>query len=161
MGTLLRTWLLGIIAAGMALSALYALLPKGRMATVGRGIGGLLLLVVILRPLTDWEGADFAVSYEDCRRQIEALTEEYRQSGNETLAALIEEKTAAYITAKGDALGVSCTAQVRSQLRDGVPYPAEVTLSAPYHGALSQWISEELEIGADSQHWADGSEVEE
>ncbi len=153
MGDFLRTWLLGIVAAGMALSALYALLPKGRMATVGRGIGGLLLLLVILRPLTDWDGADFAVSYDDCRTQIEALTEEYSQTTTETLTALIEEKTAAYITAKGDALGVPCTAQVTAQLRDGVPYPAEVTLDTPYHQPLSRWMAEELDIGEGHQHW--------
>lgn len=155
MGDFLRTWLLGIVAAGMALSALYALLPKGRMATVGRGIGGLLLLLVILRPLTDWDGADFAVSYGDCRTQIEALTEEYRQDTTETLTALIEEKTAAYITAKGDALGVPCTAQVTAELRDGVPYPAQATMDTPYHSALSRWMADELDIDETHQHWTE------
>ena len=36
----LRTWLLSIIAAGLVLSILYALLPKGRLRPIVRTAGG-------------------------------------------------------------------------------------------------------------------------
>ena len=48
----LRTWLLGIIAAGMVIGVLYALLPKGRLRPIVRTAGGVVLMLVILRPLT-------------------------------------------------------------------------------------------------------------
>ena len=36
----LRMWLLGIIAAGMVIGVLYALLPKGRMKPIAHAAGG-------------------------------------------------------------------------------------------------------------------------
>lgn len=158
----LRDWLLGIIAAGLLVSVLYALLPRGRMQTVARGIGGVILLLVILRPVMGWEWEDVSLSsYEDCRRELETLTEEYRQSADRELAALIEEKTAAYIASRGSDLGAPCTARVETALRDGVPYPVSVTLDIPRHEALSAWLTQELEIGEAYQHWrTEESEVE-
>ena len=43
----LRTWLLSIIAAGLVLSILYALLPKGRLRPIVRTAGGVVLMLVI------------------------------------------------------------------------------------------------------------------
>ena len=41
----LRTWLLSIIAAGLVLSILYALLPKGRLRPIVRTAGGVVLML--------------------------------------------------------------------------------------------------------------------
>ena len=43
----LRTWLLGVIAAGMIVGILYALLPRGRMKAVAHTVGGMALLLVM------------------------------------------------------------------------------------------------------------------
>ena len=50
----LRTWLLGIIAAGMVIGVLYALLPKGRMKPIVHAAGGAALLLVIVQPGWSW-----------------------------------------------------------------------------------------------------------
>jgi len=84
----------------------------------------LMLLLVILRPVVDMDMGAFALSYDDYEREIQALTEEYRQSASRELTSLIEEKTAAYIASKGAELGLDCTAQVETELREGVPYPS-------------------------------------
>lgn len=117
----LRTWLLGVIAAGMIVGILYALLPRGRMKAVAHTVGGMALLLVIVRPLLGLDLTELALRYEDYRQQIQALTEEYRRSGDAEFAALIADKTAAYIASKGDDLGVTCTPQVETEERDGVP----------------------------------------
>ena len=46
----IRQWLLGILAAAMGLSLLYALLPKGAVRAAAKAAGGLILLHKGLRP---------------------------------------------------------------------------------------------------------------
>lgn len=154
----LRTWLLGVIAAGMIVGILYALLPRGRMKAVAHTVGGMALLLVIVRPLLGLDLTELALRYEDYRQQIQALTEEYRRSGDAEFAALIADKTAAYIASKGDALGLDCTPQVETQPREGVPYPSAVTLDIPEDAALAAWISEELAIDRAHQYWREADE---
>ena len=143
----LRTWLLGVIAAGMIVGILYALLPRGRMKAVAHTVGGMALLLVIV-----------ALRYEDYRQQIQALTEEYRRSGDAEFAALIADKTAAYIASKGDDLGITCTPRVETEERDGVPWPSAVTLDIPKDEALSAWLSTELAIDDAHQYWREADE---
>ena len=142
----MRTWLLGIIAAGMILSVLYALLPRGRMKAVAHAVGGVALLLVIVQPVTRLEWEEFTGSYEAYRREIESLTEAYRQEGDAELAGLIADKTGAYIASKGADMGIECTPQVTTELRQGV-------LDVPREEAFSAWISETLDIDGAHQLW--------
>ena len=145
----LRTWLLSIIAAGLVLSILYALLPKGRLRPIVRTAGGVVLMLVILRPLTELDLEGFAVSYDDYAQEIRELTEQYRAADTAELAAIIERETAAYISDKGAALGVTCHAELRS----GVPYPCAVTLDVERNETLAACIAADLGIGKEAQVW--------
>lgn len=155
--TMFRTWFLSVAAASIALSILYALIPKGALLTVAKCTGGLILLLVVVRPLLSLDPASLRVSYESLRADITAQTEDYTARNAQTLADSISDKTAAYISKKAAQLGVPCTAEVRCTTDGEVPVPAEVTLDIPYHGALSEIIEQELGIGAASQHWQGGS----
>ena len=152
-GETLRTWLLGIIAAGMILAVLYALLPKGRMKPIAHAVGGVALLLVIVQPVMRLDLGDFAGCYQEYRQEIESLTEEYKQAGDRELAGHIADKTAAYIASKGEDMGIPCTVQVTTEQREGVPYPATATLNVPREEALSAWISETLDIDRAHQFW--------
>ena len=143
----LRTWLLGVIAAGMIVGILYALLPRGRMKAVAHTVGGMALLLVIVRPLLGLDLTELALRYED-----------YRRSGDAEFAALIADKTAAYIASKGDDLGITCTPRVETEERDGVPWPSAVTLDIPKDEALSAWLSTELAIDDAHQYWREADE---
>lgn len=154
----LRTWLLGIIAAGMLVGVLYALLPKGRMKPIAHAAGGLALLLAILQPLLSLVPERLTLRYQGYARQIEELTEEYRQADSAELAARIAESTGAYIVSKGETLGLTCTATVETQLRDGLPWPVAVTLDIPRSEALSAWISTELAIDSEHQYWCEADE---
>ena len=57
----IRQWLLGVLAAAMALSLLYALLPKGAVRGAARATGGLILLLVVLGPLAGLDLSDLAL----------------------------------------------------------------------------------------------------
>ena len=149
----LRTWLLSVIAAGLVLAILYALLPKSRLRPIVRTTGGIALMLVILQPLLQFDFRDFAVSYDDYANRIQELTEEYRTADTAELAAIIERETAAYISDKGTALGVPCHAMVETELRSGVPYPCAVTLDVERNEALAACIAADLGIGEASQFW--------
>ena len=149
----LRTWLLSIIAAGLVLAILYALVPKGRLRPIVRTTGGVALMLVILQPVLGFDFRDFAVSYQDYAQEIQALTEEYREADAAELAAIIEQRTAAYISDKGAALGVNCHAVVETELRSGVPYPCAVTLDVERNEALAACIAADLGIGKEAQVW--------
>ncbi len=152
-GEALRTWLLGIVAAGMLMTVLYALLPKGRMQPIAHAVGGVALLLVVVQPLMRVDMGEFAGSYEAYRQEIEELTEAYRQAGESELAGIIADKTAAYIASKGEEMGVACTVRVTTETREGVPYPTAVTLDIPREESLSAWIGETLGIDAAHQFW--------
>lgn len=156
----LRTWLLGIIAAGMVTALLYALLPRGRMKTIARGCGGVVLLLAVVQPVMELDLGSFTVSYRAYEQEIRELTEQYRQENNRELAGLIEEKTGAYIASKGRALGLSCEVQVETEERDGVPYPCAVTLDIPEDESLAAWIWQELAIDRAHQYWKTWREVD-
>ena len=149
----LRTWLLSIIAAGLVLAILYALVPKGRLRPIVRTTGGVALMLVILQPVLGFDFRDFAVSYQDYAQEIQALTEEYREADAAELASIIEQRTAAYISDKGAALGVTCHAEVETELRSGVPYPCAVTLDVERDEALAACIAADLGISEEKQTW--------
>lgn len=160
MGDTLRSWLLHIIAAGMLTALLYALLPGGRVKAIAQCCGGLVMLLVVIRPLTEMEWGELTVSYQTYEQEIQELTETYRQANSEELASLIADRTGAYIASKGKSLGLQCTAEVETEERDGVPYPCAVTMDIPRDGTLAAWIGQELDIDEAHQYWQTMREVD-
>ena len=143
----IRQWLLGVLAAAMALSLLYALLPKGAVRGAARATGGLILLLVVLGL------SDLALRYEDLSRDMERQAEAYRQEGQAQLELGIQQRTAAYISEKAAQLGLSCRPRVETAWRDGVPYPSGVTLDIAENQALAEVLTDELGIPPSQQHW--------
>ena len=75
----IRQWLLGILAAAMGLSLLYALLPKGAVRAAAKATGGLILLLAVLGPAAGLDLSDLAVRYKDLSRDMEQQAETYRR----------------------------------------------------------------------------------
>ena len=103
-----RTWLFGIVAAAMVLSILYALLPKGALLTVARCTGGLIMLLVVIRPLLALDLTGVHTDYEAWQRTIQQQTDDYADANRQEMAAIIQQETAAYISEKAAALGLTC-----------------------------------------------------
>ena len=150
----LRTWLIGVMTAALVLSILYALLPKGSIRTIAQFTGGLILVLVILRPLLSWDVSDWQMTYQAYNSQIDEQIAAYEKERQDELRTIIEQETAAYISDKGSSLSIECHPVVTSQEQNGIPYPAEVTLDIERNEALSRYMAEELDIPAQSQHWA-------
>ena len=151
--TFFRTWLFGIVAASMVLSVLYALIPKGAILTAAKCAGSLILILVMLRPLVTLRLEDLAVSYDVWEERTAEQTEQLTQDNLSSMEALIEEECSAYISEKAAQLGLTVKAEVLCEVRDGVPFPAEVTLDTPYNEMLSDTIAADLDIPYDKQHW--------
>ena len=152
---MLKEWLFGLVAAAMLLAMLNALLPKRVFHAIGKVTGGLILMLVLLRPILGLRWDDLSGKYRDYELQIEQQTEAYTQENYQQMADIIEQRLNAYIWETAAQMGLDCEAEVETQLRDGVPYPVSVTLYSDYHEGLSDRIFRELGIAPEQQHWED------
>ena len=151
--TFFRTWLFGIVAASMVLSILYALLPKGAILTAAKCAGSLILILVMLRPLVTLRVEDLELSYDGWMELTSEQSAEMAQDNLSEMETLIEEECSAYISEKAAQLGLTVTAEVLCEIRDGVPFPAEVTLDIPYNEVLSNTIVADMNIPYEKQYW--------
>ena len=148
-----RSWLLSVMSAALILAMIYTLVPKGTIRTIAQFTGGLVLILVILQPLLQLDPGSWKLQYREYETQIDEQIDTYRKDYQEELRTIIEEETAAYISGKGLELGIQCRPVVTTKLRDDIPYPAEVTLDTEWDEALSRYITQELDIPAENQHW--------
>lgn len=149
----LKEWLLGLVTAALALTILYALLPRGAVRGIAKTSGALVLLLVLLGPVTGWEMGELGGRLSEVSEQLEEQISRYDAQSQEELARGIEQRCAAYISEQAAALGLSCQAEVSTQLRDGIPWPHEVSLDIAWNQDLSDCIAGELGIPPERQHW--------
>ena len=152
---MLKEWLFGLIAAAMLLAMLNSLLPKRLFLAIGKVTSGLILMLVLLRPMLGLRWDDLARKYHDYEWQIEQQTEAYTRQNREQMENIIEQQLNAYIWETAAEMGLDCEAEVETQLRDGVPFPVRVTIYGEYHKELSDRIFQELGITPEQQHWED------
>lgn len=157
--TVFKTWLFGVVAASMALSILYALLPKGAVSTAAKAAGSLILILVMLRTIVSLRAERLPDSFEYWQREIAAETEELTQDNSRQMEALIQAECSAYISEKALQMGLTVEATVDCTIRDGVPFPASVKLDIPYNAALSALIAEDLDITPEDQYWQEAEDV--
>ena len=159
---LLRSWILGVTAAAMAVAAAQALMPEGAVKRAGRLTGGLVLALALLQPVLGAGTAGLPDTLPGA-----SLRTGNGETGEQMLYAsmkeVIEERVAAYITEKGTDPG---TAAVRVTCREGgggvpVPWQVEVTgsLTDSQRAELEQWLTSEIGIPGERQHYG-GKRVE-
>ena len=151
-----RGWLLSIAAVTLFLTVVQLLTPEGTLRKIAGFTGGLLLLTALLRPLGQLDFGWLGLERSDYSRIIEERAAELAESEKEALSEGIAERTAAYISDKADALGLTVTVRVETELEAGTPIPASAELRGPYSQGLADWIAEELGIPAERQVWHDG-----
>ena len=153
----LREWLTSLVAVSMLLSVAQNLVPEGSIRKIASFTGGLILLVVLLRPLLGADLSRLDLHLEDYERAIGQRQEELGAAGEAELAGIIEERTAAYISDKADTLGLAVKVQVETKpAGDGVPVPWRAELWGPRSPALATYMEEELGIPGERQVWHEG-----
>lgn len=148
----IRQWLLGVVLAAFAGTLARQLASGTKGQTMVRLTAGLLLTLAILRPAAGlrWR----APAAANLPERTEAQASGYRKNRQEALAAVIEEKTAAYIWDKANELGLSCEVRVTTAAGEsGIPLPDAVTITGSYSAALAACIEKEVGIPAGKQTW--------
>ena len=149
-------WLTGITCAALIAALAERLTPPGPVRRVGRFTTGLVLLLAMLAPLPPLRGADLTRALAEYRLELEQYRLELEGETGEAMKTIIEEQCAAYIQDKADGLGVSCAAEVETELtEEGWPMPRRVTVSGPLtQGQLEELaalIEAELAVPAEEQ----------
>ena len=151
----LRAWLLSVTAAAFAVALAQALTPAGTVKKAGKLVGGLVLLLAVVRPVLDLDTESLAV-HAAFYGEIPPA-----EAGQTVLAAHIGDSTAAYIEQRAAQLGCVCTASVETGPGpEGWPVPASAvvsgSLTAAQRQALTALVTAELAIPAEEVYFGEG-----
>jgi Stage III sporulation protein AF (Spore_III_AF). len=147
-----RTWLTGVVAASLLISAAESLIPPGTLRKIASLTGGLILLLVLVRPLAHLDAGEYKLNLDAYSNAVEDRRQELEKADRSELEKLIAEKSEAYISDRAAALGISCTAEVTTKTgTDGMPYPAGAELSCAYSPELAALMEQELGIPRERQ----------
>lgn len=148
----LREWLVSVICAAVAVAVAESMALEGSMKKIVSMTGGLILLVLLLRPLGGMEPDLFLPEYGTYNREIQQRQEELEAENIRQLQTIIERETAAYILDKAAELGVDCRVTVHCRADEaGVPRPYSVTVNGPVSEELENWIEGVLNIPKERQ----------
>lgn len=149
----MREWLVSVVCAAILVSAAEQLTPAGNLRKIVSMTGGLVILSILLHPLGDLETGSLQAGCRDYALEVERRREELERESFRELEALIEARTAAYISDKAKELGVVCRrADVECRTDDsGIPQPWSVTVYGTETQEMKSWIRKELDIPAERQ----------
>jgi len=149
-----REWLTAIVAVSILLSLVQTLIPEGSIRKIAGFTGGLLLLIVLIRPIPGVDFQQLQLDLSDYEAAVSERQAELQQAEQEDMIQLIESRTGAYISDKAKALGLSVEVRVNTKTGpEGVPIPVSVQLRGPYSELLAVYIEEELGITRERQVW--------
>ena len=152
--TAVREWLTAVVTVTLLLSVVQTLVPEGSLRKIAGFTGGLLLLAVLLRPVTEIDLSGLDSEMEDWARTIGERQEELSAEQEEALASGIAERTASYISDKAEELGLEVKVRVETETGgDGVPVPVLAEIDGPWSGELSSYMAETLGISRERQVW--------
>jgi len=147
-----REWLFSIVCASMLVSVAENAAPPGNLRKIVSLIGGLILLVVLVRPLMELDLCDWIPEYGGYVKEVEQRQEELEKDRARQLQILIEQRTAAYISDKAESMGLACRVEVECRAGgDGLPRPVGVTVFGTASQELKNWIRKELDIPEERQ----------
>ena len=116
--------------------------------------GGLVLLLVLLRPVTGLLSQLPRLDLPDWRAETAQREAELRQDQETALEGFIEGELQSYIWDKEQSLGLAYPVSVSTRPgAGGGSVPDRVSIDGPFHQELSDWLTTELGLGPESQIW--------
>ncbi len=149
MTAILREWILGIVAVSLLAAFAQSLAGSSPSRRVIRLMTALLLLTAILRPLRALEPDLFRASLDGYARDYRRASDYTSDRSGELLCRTAEASLAAWAEERAAALGVRCTVQVVTELREGAPWPVSCTVTAESmpDPATAETLRRELSAG--------------
>ena len=126
-----RAWLTSVVLVSVLLSAAQSLIPPGTVRKAAGFTGGLILLLVLLRPVLGADLEHLELDFDHYQAAVEERQEELADTQTEAMASIIAEQTEAY----------------------GIPVPWSAELTGSWSQALASALETELGIPAERQVW--------
>lgn len=126
----MKEWVLSIIGVVILIAVAEILLPSGRLKNVSRGAMGLIMMLVILKPLPGLRHASF--DWDFTIPQNETLLNEI----NLRKVAAMESDGKRYLK---DTCGADCTIQLTGEYADGAYFIKRVTVLV-YSGNVTREV---------------------
>ena len=154
----LRFWLIALVATAFLITAAERLTPEGGAKKILRFASGLLLLIVLLRPLTGEFTTELQPSLRYFQDETERLKEEYTAENRSRTETLIREKTDSYIETRAAELGLSLEAETKLHWTGEVPEIEGVLLRGSRNDGFGKAIASALGIDEGKVRWEEGDE---
>ena len=155
--TWIKSYLLGLVAAAVLCAMITQLVGKKDIISVAiKLLCAVFMLLALVSPITKLRISAPEDLFADISYQADAITTAAAASTQNSISAIIKEKTQAYILDKASQYGLNLTVEVI--LSDGsIPEPVGVQLTgniSPYNKRiLSSAIEQDLGIPAEAQIW--------
>lgn len=156
----MKEWIISLTAVSILVSAILAITPEGAAKRTVRLAGGLILFLVLIKPLKELDAGDIAFYNMQYRTEYEKYEEKLIEKNSSMVKTIIEDKVRTYILQKAEALGLECDAEVIARTgKDGYPYPDRIIfhVAAGQDDAMIEKLSyiaaSELGVTEENQEW--------
>ena len=154
----LRLWLIALVVTTFMIAALERITPEGGAKRMLRFASGLLLLVVLLRPLTGGHDVARQASLRYFQAETERLQKQYEAEDRLRAETLIRKKTEAYIEARAAERGLSLRAETELCGEGELPAIESLILHGSRDISFEKDIAAALGIDTGRISWEEGDE---
>jgi len=143
MSDLIRTWIVGIFAAALITAIVTIITPEGKVKRVLSLVCGFMMIITLIKPILSFDSEGFKANFAMYQYEIKNASEIAVVNNENITREIIEERYAAYISDKGEALNISLSVIVEAKLSsDGYWYPNTASISADFSNAAADAQSE-------------------
>ena len=141
----LRDWLLSVLAAAMVLTLLLSAMPKGSVRHVGSLAVGMVLFLVVLRPVLQLVPEKIMNSLESSYIQASAYPDELEMANESYLESIMSRRCEEYIISQAGAMGYQVEALVVCSWNNGYPIPSAATIWSEMDDASRAALEEDIQ----------------
>lgn len=143
---LIREWLLSMTGAAILSAAARSLMPEGSVKRVGDLICGMVLMLLVLRPLGEADLENLRIDWEyDSTEAAAALQKETE----DRMKIIIEREFSAYSMDKAVEFGLQCQVKIHCREEDGIFLPDTAEIAGEVEERFLDFLYTDLGIPRD------------